>query len=81
MASKTKAPKKFAAIRILFDSATSEFFWFGSDDDGQLTVVDSDSYSNESYAREAAAEYLHVEPSEVHVADEPNPSPEELDSA
>lgn len=76
---KKSDPKKYASIRILFDSATSEWFWFGADKDGQLTAVDSDSYSNESYAREAAAEYLHVEPEEV-VRPDANPTPEELET-
>jgi hypothetical protein len=76
---KKSEPKKYASVRILFDGSTSEWFWFGSDENGYLTAQDSSSYSNESYAREAAAEYLHVEPAEVVTADA-NPTPDELDA-
>jgi len=72
--------QEVCSVRILTDLSTSEWFWFGVDDDRYLTAVDSDSYSNETYAREAAAEYLHVEPDEVVVAEE-NPAPDEPEPA
>ncbi len=75
-----KSKKHDGPVRLLTDLSTSEWFWVASDEKtGELTVLDSDSYTSEYAARQAAAKDHDVAPEEVERAGA-NPTEDEVDA-